>query len=380
MTPRRICVIVPTHLSYQTGGAQYQADLLVEALIRRDNSRVVFLSRRIDRDFKPQGYVLESVSRRSGGIWSAAGHVADSADLYARLMFHQPELIYQRVGGAFTAVAAYYAKRHGARFTWHVAHDHDVTPGKLAARGWKIPLLRQVEKRMLEYGIRRADTIVAQTEEQRRRLERFYGRGDAIVVPNFHPPPRLEPDKSGPRQVLWVANFKKWKRPEAFIRLAESLSHLRSIRFVMIGAPSGNHDWQRQLESRIGRARNIDYLGEQSLEVVNESISRSHLFINTSEAEGFANTFVQAWFRQVPVLSLSVDPDGVLERERIGMLCGTEERLRESVERLCSDERLRADMGQRAQAYAHARHSTANVDRLVDIVCGASAPTAHSTG
>jgi hypothetical protein len=76
------------------------------------------------------------------------------------------------------------------------------------------------------------------------------------------------------------------------------------------------------LLSQIRRMENLDLLGEVPLEEVNAQLAAGHLFVNTSKTEGFPNTFIQAWMRRVPTLSLDVDPDGIL-RSRANRLLRT---------------------------------------------------------
>ena len=105
---------------------------------------------------------------------------------------------------------------------------------------------------------------------------------------------------------------------------------------------------------------NIDYLGPLAQSEVNELLARAHIFVNTSVHEGFPNTFIQAWMREMPVVSLHVNPDDVLNRHGTGIFAGNEPRLAEAVRRLISEPTVRAEFAERARNYALQRHSLEN--------------------
>jgi glycosyltransferase involved in cell wall biosynthesis len=170
---------------------------------------------------------------------------------------------------------------------------------------------------------------------------------------------------------LWVANFKRWKRPELFVDLAASLGDLEGVRFVMVGAEaggSGSRDWNAAVTQRLRSLPNVQYLGSQPQSQINRLLAGAHIFVNTSVSEGFPNTFIQAWMRAVPVVSLSVDPDGVLQRERIGFRADSAQGLEAAVRRLLVEPGLRAEYGERARRYALATHSLRNADMLMKLI------------
>jgi glycosyltransferase involved in cell wall biosynthesis len=218
------------------------------------------------------------------------------------------------------------------------------------------------------YGIRHATHIVTQTADQARLLEAHYGREADAVIPNFQPAPTERIDKTGPLSIVWVAGLKRWKQPEVFVRLARRLSDLRDARFIVVGsAPrsaGADREWASVLMREIDETPNLEYLGARGQSEVNELVARAHLLVNTSIAEGFPNTFIQAWMREVPVVSLHVDPDGILAREQIGVCAGTEANLARAVRIFAEDSAKRAEYGRRARRYAMRHHSLANVQLL----------------
>ena len=73
----------------------------------------------------------------------------------------------------------------------------------------------------------------------------------------------------------------------------------------------------RSIESEvIKQTENIEclnYIGSLTNSEVQDWISKSKLLINTSDAEGFSNTYIEAWANGVPVISHGVDPDDVIK-------------------------------------------------------------------
>lgn len=364
--PTRLCIVTPTHVRAQIGGAQYQIEQLMRPLTNDPAYEIDYIARRVPgHSYTPQGYRLHSIGR--GPRMPKISFLVDAIPLYKKLRAIDPEVIYQRVGCGYTAICAYFARKNGARMIWHVAHDADVTPGEHPGDGNSLRLA--LENWAIEYGLRHATDIVTQTEYQAELLHRHYGRTAACVIPNFHPTPEETIDKTGPLTVAWVANLKPWKRPDAFVRLAKSLADLRSVRFVMAGGAArlGGRGPDKLAQS-IETTDNLEFRGAVTQEEVNSLLAGAHLFVNTSQAEGFANTFIQAWMRRVPVVSLEVNPDSVFDREHVGYHAGTEENLSQIVRGLLTDRQRLDEMGAAAEAYALRNHSVANINRLRQII------------
>jgi len=365
----RLCIVTPRQ---RGGGSEYQIECLIDALLQLDSHEIFLLVRHTAAPPLPTAYRVVKIGR--GDAMPRFGYTMDAIPLYRALRSIAPQAIYQRVACGYTGICAWYARRHGARMVWHVASDSDLTRrGLVAGRNPLRPLL---EKRSIEYAIRRANCIVVQTQHQAELLQKTYARTADAVVPNFHPPPKERIDKTGPMSVVWIGNFKPLKQPEAFVRLAARLGDLSRVRFVMVGAPSsgsGDQAWSAALMASIRSTPNLEYLGEQSQDKVNELLARAHVYVNTSQFEGFANTFIQAWMREVAVISLHVNPDGVFEREGVGVHAGSEDELMRAVRQLIVDAALRGSYTSRGLRYAMRSHSMQNVQRLIELIdAGAS--------
>jgi glycosyltransferase involved in cell wall biosynthesis len=359
----KLCILVPAHWEAQMGGSQYQAKVLVDYLLRHYDVDIAYLATRTDPQFTPKGYRIVPFSdcrgvRRYGSFF-------DVVRLYRALARERPDIILQFVGSAHTGIAALYARRHGCKMIWRVTNDPSVEPERPS---WSKPHV-WLERRFLNFGIRNATLILAQTDYQRARLAEAFPRAPVQVLPNFHPaPPDCGRNGAVIKQVTWVANLKPLKNPGAFVRLARRFAHRLDIRFVMAGATIDDSDWTRQQLEEIGATPNLEYRGSLSQNEVNALLEQTDLFVNTSDYEGLANTFIQAWMRRVPVVSLRVDPDRLLSRGGLGAVTGDENSLYQRVTALLDDPDRCAAIGARARRYALDHYAEGNIDRLARLL------------
>jgi glycosyltransferase involved in cell wall biosynthesis len=176
--------------------------------------------------------------------------------------------------------------------------------------------------------------------------------------------------KPVPVQVLWIANFKYLKQPENFIELAirmRSICNDCNCRMIMAGRITPNY--QKMLDDALKANPHIEYAGELTQKDVNKLLLESHLLVNTSIYEGFSNTFVQAWMRKVPVVSMHSNPNEVITKRNIGYIAPTLDELTEKVAKLVSNEKLRDEMGNRAYIHAVENHSLEkNIKKLLSIL------------
>jgi glycosyltransferase involved in cell wall biosynthesis len=218
-----------------------------------------------------------------------------------------------------------------------------------------------------------------QTDDQQRLLKSNFALDASCVVRNFHPMPADEPTRIDPEvlRVSWVANFKPSKNPEIFVDLAESFSERTDIEFVMVGRP-GEPRRYASLHQRIRQLRRLRYLGELPVEGVNDLLAQSDVFVNTSSAEGFANTFIQAWLRSVPVVSCYVDPDHCLSVGGAGIMAHNPKGLRIAIDQLLENRAKLLELKVAARSYGMRNHTVDQVRPLIELL--RARPTQPSAG
>jgi glycosyltransferase involved in cell wall biosynthesis len=197
---------------------------------------------------------------------------------------------------------------------------------------------------------------IVQTIEQSEALHRHYDL-DACVIPNMQPVTAPGAARTAEKtKLLWVG--KTFKRPGIFLAIAKAWESRRpDVRFVLVCRLDAHSRRDRALAARAKRLSNVIVVDDASQEDMERLYATAHIYVNTSLAEGFPNTFLEAWSASTPVLSLLVNPDGVLEREGVGISCGGDRsRFEAELTRLVDDRGLRETMGATARAYATTAH------------------------
>jgi len=362
---KKLIILTGSYYEQCVGGAEYQAYLIAQEALRRGHEvHYIFVSN--GKPFKKNlNIYLHPIKKKL-----LTRRIGPNAFLYYFQLINllkeiNPDTIYQRTGSAFTGIATIYAIKHNKKLIWHIAYDGDAKPLKCNLK--KELIFKYIDKKVAEYGIRNCAIIIGQTKDQNRLLKKHYSRKCDAIIPNFHPYAACEVRKEDPVKILWVANFKNLKHPEIFVQVAKRLEELNNVRFYMIGR-GYRKKYQAQIENEIANIRNLVYLGEKALEEVNKLFCQAHIFINTSDFEGFPNTFIQAWMRRVPVVSLNVDPDNILKNYGTGFHSGSFEQLIKDTERLIEDKDLRETMGEKARQYAVRNHSFANIEEIMKLI------------
>lgn len=356
---------MPGHYSDVMGGAQYQVKCLIEYFAKLNKAHeIYYVTRNFDEHYSPSNYRIVKIPLPTGGKNTSL--IRDFPSILKLLNDIKPDVIYQRVASSYTGAAAYYAKRNNCQSIWHISSDADVSKQNFKLR--KNAISRYLDYKLLQYGIRNVDKIIAQTRTQANLLKKNYHREVDAVIPNFHPLPKENIDKNYPVTILWIANIKKLKQPEIFINLARDLQHISTARFIMIGSMQDSSEWAQQIRETIHQIKNLECIGETPQDEVNSILAKSHILVNTSQYEGFSNTFIQAWMRKVPVVSLNVNPDNLFDNYELGFFSGTYQNLLKNVEALINDVDKRDSIGISARKYALKFHSLKNAAVLVDML------------
>ena len=115
----------------------------------------------------------------------------------------------------------------------------------------------------------------------------------------------------------------------------------------------------------------VEWLGPLPFEEALGWFDRAAVLVNTSEpdGEGFPNTFIQAWLRGVPVVSLGIDPDGVIRAHGLGRVAADVDEAARALDALLADPDGYARLAEHVAAFARERYTVERVaDRFLAVV------------
>ena len=76
------------------------------------------------------------------------------------------------------------------------------------------------------------------------------------------------------------------------------------------------------LQTEAEQIKNLTFIKRVGFAEIDGYFRRAKVLVNTSAAEGFPNTFIQAGKWATPILSLKVNPDGFLDKYGCGLCAG----------------------------------------------------------
>lgn len=335
-----IPVFLPGFEQYRVGGEQVQQSLLARALSSR-------------------GYCVSMVSMDYGqpdgvkhdGVTVFKAYAADAGlpglrfihprwtRLWAALKLADADVYYTSCAGAQVGILALFCFVHHRRFVFRIAHDDDCDPARLLIRFWR-------DKKLYEHGLRRSASILAQSERQTEALRRNYGLHATLAGMLVDRPRQLLPIEERDIDVLWVNNFRQFKRPDLALEMAARLPHRH---FHLVGGPIDVALYAAMREQSKSLS-NVTFHGAVPYLEVGSFYDRCKVFINTSDSEGFPNSYLQAWVRGTPVVAF-FDPDSVIERERLGHRATDLDEMGTVIERMLEQPKILREVGGRCIDY-----------------------------
>lgn len=243
----------------------------------------------------------ESRSRRLVLLWKYF------AALAAALKRTKANCYYTKLASVETIVISIIGRWNSVPVIYRVEHDWEVAPEtlqKLCMGGsrWK--------RRLFIWALRSAAEVICQTEFQRKALRDNY-QVDSLLIANAHEMPVAVSTFEDRDQVLWIGRCHPMKRPELFLQLAAMNA---SIQHVMVAPITHDHDELFAcIRDKAMRTQNVTFVPGVPLGEIPGLLQRARVLVLTSEAEGYSNVMIEALKYGVPVVSLAVNPDSVLE-------------------------------------------------------------------
>jgi hypothetical protein len=350
----KICVFSGFY-PIQKGGAEFQSRLISDELLSKGDI-VFFIS--INNSIEKVEYIdgFKVYFLRTSVLNKILLYFPIRLKIFKILINESPEIIYQRVLNSFSFHLSYFSKFTKTKLFIHIVDNYSLKFSiNLSSLVRWVFINRIIKNKLVSF--------IVQSKFQSEQLNKLNIKPQFKIynfLPNSNNVNTLKKDI---KKVVWIGSARKVKRLDLFIKLVNYYSN-KDYKFYIIGRMEGKYNLD-YFAKKISN-KNVCYLGEKSFEFIDVFLSDSYLLINTSDSEGFSNTFIHAWQKGVPVLSLNSDPDNLIESKQIGCFCnGNFSKLKDKFELLMNDELLYNRFSNNALNCSYMFSKEYSIDKLI---------------
>jgi glycosyltransferase involved in cell wall biosynthesis len=327
---RNLAVLAREYNAHGIGGEEVQHTLLANAMAARGYEVSMAVMDYGQTDGAEWGGIKTYKTYRSAdGLPVLRFFHPRWTGMWAALKRADADIYYLSCASLWVGLASLFSRRHRRKLVFRIASDMDCEPRKLLIEYnyWR-------DRRLYEYGLRHADAILAQSVRQQEAMKRNYHISSTLASMLVDQPRDVLTFEPRTIPVLWVSNIRQLKRPDLVLDLAAGTPE---IAVHMVGgriADSAN--LFDEVFRRASELPNVKFHGQIPYHEVNHYFANALVFTNTSDIEGFPNSYLQAWSRGTPVVAF-FDPDGLIAREGLGVAVRNMEEMCQAVKELTTN-------------------------------------------
>lgn len=320
------------------GGAEVDLYLLAKHLAKNTNFAVSFVTADYGQD---QTETIDNV-RIIKSLKLRQNPLAGAIKIYKAMKLANADIYFQEASSPGTFLVSLFCRLKKRIFVYRTASERECNGTYIRQN----PFVGRLFARAL----RQAAQVIVQNEKDAENIQQTIGVWP-IVIPNAQDLPELS--QTTRDKILWVGRSTKIKRPDLFLRLAEQFPEDNFVMICQRG--TGDKDYQK-LPAQTGDIANLDFVKRVRFDQVDRYFQTAKVLVNTSDSEGFPNTFIQACAAATPILTVNVNPDNFLTKYNCGMCAnGDWNKFTEQLKMLLEPERAKQH-GQNARKYAEEKH------------------------
>ena len=325
------------------GGAEVDTYMIATELAKDDGFEVSFIVAdygQPEEETRENVRILKSLNFKQNPLSSAC-------KIWKALKQVDADVYMMKTASAGVPLVQYFCQKYKKHFIYKTAHQRECNGSYL--RNHK--LIGNLFLRSL----RKANALITQNLEDAESLLQLH-QLKAITIPNAHRIPKTTEIQR--KWILWVGRSVGFKHPERFLKLATSFPEEK---FVMICQKATGDIHYDDLKADAAKIGNLEFIERVPFGEVDGYFQQSKVFVNTSDSEGFPNTFIQACKAGAAILSYAVNPDGFLDEHQCGVCCeNNEQRLDKQLRQMLCDNRCQ-QLGSNGLGYVRDRHDIAKI-------------------